>query len=175
MVACSPAGAPIDSVYADICGINGGPWGWGAMSAILVFVQSDGSSLIALYAGTPILPDKAQQSQLAHECRGGESRWDPYPVRPGMSLTLERFQGVPLQVGFRMRFALIPCAVSLTSVPTIVGARQDHHGSKAAAVTGFDQERTAHDFFLFSDGGAIDVSLNEEVDTKSSGAPTGIL
>jgi hypothetical protein len=32
-------------------------------------------------------------------------------------------------------------------VPVLVAARQDHHGSQATAVMGFDQERTAHHFF----------------------------
>jgi len=66
-----------------------------------------------------------------------------------------------------MRLVPILClATVLTSVP-IVGARQDHHGSKSAAVMGFDQERTAHHFFLFNDGGAIDVSVKEAGDPKN--------
>ena len=31
---------------------------------------------------------------------------------------------------------------------------------------GFDQARTTHHFLLFTDGGAIDVSVNDPVDTK---------
>ena len=40
-------------------------------------------------------------------------------------------------------------------------------GSKAATVMGFDQQRTAHHFFLFNDGGAIDVSVKEAGDTAN--------
>ena len=32
---------------------------------------------------------------------------------------------------------------------------------------GFDQQRTAHHFFLFNDGGAIDVSVKEAGDTAN--------
>ena len=67
-----------------------------------------------------------------------------------------------------MRFVSILCALSvLTSVPTVVGARQDHDRSKDSAVMGFEQERTEHHFFLFNDGGAIDVSIEEAGDTKN--------
>ena len=69
-----------------------------------------------------------------------------------------------------MRLGQILCLTSvLTSVPVVV-AGQDHHGSKAESVMGFDQERTAHHFFLFNDGGAIDVSVKEAGDTKNRDA-----
>ena len=32
---------------------------------------------------------------------------------------------------------------------------------------GFDQDRTAHHFLLFKDGGAIDVSVKDQADTKN--------
>jgi hypothetical protein len=57
-------------------------------------------------------------------------------------------------------------AVSLSSPHVSVGASQDHHGS-AESVMGFDQERTSHHFFLFTDGGAIDVSVKDGSDTKN--------
>jgi hypothetical protein len=67
-----------------------------------------------------------------------------------------------------MRLVPILCVASvLTSVPAVIVARQDHHGSNAATVMGFDQERTAHHFFLFDDGGAIDVSVTEAGDAKN--------
>ena len=67
-----------------------------------------------------------------------------------------------------MRFVSILCAVSaLASVSPSVLAGQDHHGSNAATVMGFDQERTAHHFFLYSDGGAIDVTVKDAGDTKN--------
>jgi hypothetical protein len=53
------------------------------------------------------------------------------------------------------------------SVPAFVGARQEHEGSQAAAVMGFDQECTSHHFFVFNDGGAIDVSVKVADDTKN--------
>ena len=69
-----------------------------------------------------------------------------------------------------MRLVPILCLASvLRSVPGVV-AGQDHHGSQAATVMGFDQERTAHHFFLFNDGGAIDVSVKEAGDTKNRDA-----
>ena len=67
-----------------------------------------------------------------------------------------------------MRLVPILCVASvLTSVDPIVLARQDHHGSKAATVMGFDQERTTHHFFLYDDGGAVDVSVKDTGDTKN--------
>ena len=35
---------------------------------------------------------------------------------------------------------------------------------------GFDQARTTHHFFLFNDGGALDVSVNDPTDTKNRDA-----
>jgi hypothetical protein len=37
-------------------------------------------------------------------------------------------------------------------------------------VMGFDQNRTTHHFLLFTDGGAIDVSVNDPADTKNRDA-----
>ena len=66
-----------------------------------------------------------------------------------------------------MRLVPILClACFLTSLPVFV-AGQGHHGSKADTVMRFDQERTAHHFFLFNDGGAIDLSVKEAGDTKN--------
>ena len=72
----------------------------------------------------------------------------------------------------RMRLVPILCAVTvLTSAPAIVVAGQDHHGSKAATVMGFDQQRTAHHFFLFNDGGAIDERQGGWRHSESRGDP----
>ena len=69
-----------------------------------------------------------------------------------------------------MRLVWMFClATVLTSAPVPV-AGQDHHGSKADSVMGFDQERTAHHFFLLNNGGAIDVSVKEAGDTKNRDA-----
>ncbi len=73
-----------------------------------------------------------------------------------------------------MRLARVLCVlVSLASMPVSLAARQDHHGAsdqRAAMVMGFDQNRTTHHFLLFTDGGAIDVSVNDPVDTKNRDA-----
>ena len=69
-----------------------------------------------------------------------------------------------------MRLVVILCLASVLTSVSVVVAGQDHHGSKAEAVMRFDQERTAHHFFLFNDGGAIDVSVNEAGDTKNRDA-----
>ena len=69
-----------------------------------------------------------------------------------------------------MRLVSIFClAIVLTSGPVLV-AGQDHRASKADTMMGFDQERTAHHFFVFNDGGAIDVSVREAGDTKNRDA-----
>ena len=67
-----------------------------------------------------------------------------------------------------MRTGLILCVASLlASIPASVVAGQEHHGSHAATVMGFDQERAAHHFFLFTDGGAIDVSASDAGDATT--------
>lgn len=50
---------------------------------------------------------------------------------------------------------------------------QDPHRAmheRGARVMGFDQEKTTHHFFMYSDGGAIDVSANAKEDTESRDA-----
>ena len=47
---------------------------------------------------------------------------------------------------------------------------QQHHGPddrRASAVMNFDQARTTHHFRLFTDGGAIDVSVKDRADTTN--------
>ena len=59
---------------------------------------------------------------------------------------------------------------SLVAVPSPLTARQYHHARadrRAACVMGFDQERTAHHFLLFKDGGAIDVGVKDAADTTN--------
>ena len=69
-----------------------------------------------------------------------------------------------------MRIVPAFCIVgSLVTLPASLAARQDHH-SPAERVMGFDQERTAHHFLLFKDGGAIDVSVKDAGDTKNRDA-----
>lgn len=70
-----------------------------------------------------------------------------------------------------MRLVPTLCAVGfLLSVPATGVARQGHHGPQAAAVMGFDQERTTHHFLLFTDGGAIDVKVKDAGDAKNRAA-----
>ena len=45
-----------------------------------------------------------------------------------------------------------------------------HTDQRAAAVMGFDQDRTVHHFLLLKDGGAIDVSVKDAADTKNRDA-----
>jgi len=62
---------------------------------------------------------------------------------------------------------------SLVVLPTSVVARQDHHAPDdrgADTVMGFDQQRTAHHFLLFKDGGAIEVSVKDAGDTTNRDA-----
>ena len=66
-----------------------------------------------------------------------------------------------------MRLVSILCLASVLSSGPVVLAGQEHHGSKAEAVMGFDQQRTAHHFYLFNDGGAIDVSVKNAADSAN--------
>ena len=68
---------------------------------------------------------------------------------------------------------VIAVLVSLVLLPVSLAARQDHHVSserRGAMVMGFDQALTSHHFLLFSDGGAIDVSVKDPGDTKNRDA-----
>jgi hypothetical protein len=73
-----------------------------------------------------------------------------------------------------MRLLSVCCVLgSLAAVPASLVAPQDHHApanQRAATVMGFDQDRTAHHFLLFKDGGAIDVSVKDQADTKNRDA-----
>ena len=74
-----------------------------------------------------------------------------------------------------MRLVPVLCLVSSLSIstPVSLAARQDHHGAsdqRGAMVMGFDQALTTHHFLLFSDGGAIEVSVNDLADTKNRDA-----
>jgi hypothetical protein len=70
-----------------------------------------------------------------------------------------------------MRLAAVLCVLgSLVYMSVSLAARQHHHGSsdqRGAKVMGFDQSRTTHHFLLFTDGGAIDVRVNDPADIKS--------
>jgi hypothetical protein len=70
-----------------------------------------------------------------------------------------------------MTFAIGFVAVGLLLSQT--GAAQDPHAgmhARGAAVMGFDQHKTTHHFFLFDDGGAIDIGVKDRADTVNRDA-----
>jgi hypothetical protein len=72
-----------------------------------------------------------------------------------------------------MRGVSVLCLLGFVSMAASLAARQDHRGAsdqRGAMVMGFDQVRTTHHFLLFKDGGAIEVRVNDSVDTKSRDA-----
>ena len=57
------------------------------------------------------------------------------------------------------------CHLGLAAAPER-GAQSAH----AAMAMGFDQDKTAHHFYLYEDGGAIDVSVKDAADAKNRDA-----
>jgi hypothetical protein len=54
-----------------------------------------------------------------------------------------------------------------------VSTAQDLHppmNDRAAMVMGFDQDKTAHHFYIYDDGGAIDITVKDATDTKDRDA-----
>jgi hypothetical protein len=47
--------------------------------------------------------------------------------------------------------------------------------ARGAAVMGFDQDKTAHHFYLFDDGGAIEIAVKDPADTTNRDAIRGHL
>ena len=70
-----------------------------------------------------------------------------------------------------MRLVPVLCVLGSLSLTTVaLVARQDHHASRDQRGTkamGFDQELTKHHFLLFTDGGAIDVSVKNPSDARN--------
>ena len=67
-------------------------------------------------------------------------------------------------------FPAVGVLVCLVSTPLSLSARQNPptpSHQHAASVMGFDQGRTAHHFWLFPDGGAIDVGVTDPADAKN--------
>ncbi len=59
-----------------------------------------------------------------------------------------------------------------------VQSPQDPHkamNERGAQVMGFDQDKTAHHFLLFEDGGAIDIAVKDPADTMNRDAIRGHL
>jgi hypothetical protein len=67
-----------------------------------------------------------------------------------------------------MRY-LIPATLALLLTATL-SAQDPHLKHRGAAAMGFDQDKTAHHFLLFEDGGAIDVSVKDASDTTNRDA-----
>jgi hypothetical protein len=64
-------------------------------------------------------------------------------------------------------------AAGLATALMTVTAYQDPHtrmDQRGAAVMGFDQEKTTHHFYLYENGGAIDVAAKDKADTKNRDA-----
>ena len=52
----------------------------------------------------------------------------------------------------------------------LVALSQNPHPGMGASVMGFDQDKTTHHFYLFEDGGAIDVSVKSGTDAANRDA-----
>ena len=72
---------------------------------------------------------------------------------------------------------LLAVSVALSITPLLQTAAppppQDPHAQmnqRGAHVMGFDQDKTAHHFLLFEDGGAVEVSVKDPADTKNRDA-----
>ena len=63
--------------------------------------------------------------------------------------------------------------LSFVLTPDPVSTAQDPHppmNDRAAMVMGFDQDKTAHHFYLYGDGGAIDITVKDAADAKDRDA-----
>jgi len=59
-----------------------------------------------------------------------------------------------------------PLAAQQTAAPT----HAQHLNATGKQVMGFDQDKTTHHFYLYEDGGAIDVSVKDKADTANRDA-----
>jgi hypothetical protein len=65
------------------------------------------------------------------------------------------------------KFAVSAVLALIAVSPAIAQENHDHHAQmnrRGAQVMGFDQEKTTHHFYLYPDGGAIDVAVNDAND-----------
>lgn len=63
--------------------------------------------------------------------------------------------------------------LSLSLASDSVSTTQDPHppmNNRAAMVMGFDQDKTAHHFYIYDDGGAIDITVKDATDVKDRDA-----
>jgi hypothetical protein len=61
--------------------------------------------------------------------------------------------------------AALGAQVATTTAPTQDPHAQMNH--RGAQVMGFDQDKTSHHFYLYADGGAIEVSVKDAADTTN--------
>ena len=75
-------------------------------------------------------------------------------------------------MGTMTRTHVAATAITLALVALPSAAQNPHPGmdQRGAAVMGFDQARTAHHFYLYEDGGAIDVAVKDQADTVNRDA-----
>jgi hypothetical protein len=67
----------------------------------------------------------------------------------------------------RLLSIVIPSFALVTGVSaqqTTASAPAQHHATTGKQVMGFDQDKTTHHFYLYEDGGAIDVSVKDQSD-----------
>ena len=71
-----------------------------------------------------------------------------------------------------MRCIDLFCGLAVLMLASGDVAAHQQHGAheRGASVMGFDQERTAHHFSLFSDGGAIEVKVKDSTDATNRDA-----
>jgi hypothetical protein len=59
---------------------------------------------------------------------------------------------------------------SMAVLLLVAGGAQHPGPDRGAMVMGFDQDKTAHHFYLYDDGGAIDVTVKDAADTRDRDA-----
>jgi hypothetical protein len=74
-----------------------------------------------------------------------------------------------------MRSLAFVVALAVAVFSSVLAAVQSGHdrgpqSSHAAMAMGFDQDKSAHHFYLYEDGGAIDVSVKDAADAKNRDA-----
>lgn len=72
-----------------------------------------------------------------------------------------------------MRAFITFASVTLAATSLGAGVPQDPHAkmnARGAEVMGFDQDKTTHHFYLYPDGGAIDVGVKDPKDTTNRDA-----
>jgi hypothetical protein len=66
--------------------------------------------------------------------------------------------------------AALSALVGSSAVAAVPDGDDRSQSAHAAMAMGFDQDRTAHHFYLYEDGGAIDVAVKDADDTKNRDA-----